>query len=64
MSAAEIIQQIDALPPDQLVEIIQHIHRLEDAGIPESFKQSMAEIQRGESIDLDTILSRPPPPDL
>jgi hypothetical protein len=56
MSLTEIMQEIDALNPEDRWKVLEHTrHSIEDE-IPESFRRGMDEIQRGETIDLDEAL--------
>ena len=56
MSVAEILAQIEALPPKDRWEVLEHTRHLLEAEIPESFTQGMAEIARGDVIELDEAL--------
>ena len=56
MGVSEILHEIDTLPSDQRWEVLEHVRHLVEAEIPESFKQAMAEIERGEVIELDDAL--------
>jgi len=47
---------------EQRREILEHTRRLLEAEIPESFKGAMAEIERGETIELDEALTELDPP--
>ena len=61
MSAQEIIAQINALPPKERDMVFEHIHRLEEAGVPENFRRSMAEALAGRGVDMETALRETPP---
>ncbi len=56
MTAKEVIFLIDALPLKERARVIKHVHEIEDIEVPASFKESMAEAERGELIDLDDAL--------
>jgi len=56
MSVAEILHQIEALPTEERLELMNKFFELTEADVPESLRQSMAEFERGESIDLDDAL--------
>jgi hypothetical protein len=58
MGVAEILQEIKSLPMQQRWEILERTREMLDAEIPESFKQGMREITRGEVIDLDEALEQ------
>jgi len=57
MSVTEILHQIEALPTEERLELVNKLVELREADIPESLRQSMAEAERGELIDLDDALS-------
>jgi hypothetical protein len=56
MSVTEILHQIEALQPKDRWQILEHTRHLLEPEIPESFTQGMAEIERGEVIELDDAL--------
>jgi len=56
MSVAEILHQIEALPAEERLQLLEKIFELPEATIPESLRQSMAEAERGELIDMDDAL--------
>lgn len=56
MSANELLHEIEALPKEQQVWLWEKLSQLTEADIPESLRQSMAEAERGELIDLDDAL--------
>jgi len=62
MGVTEIIHEIETLPTEQRWQILEHTRRLLEAEIPESFKDAMAEIERGETIELDEALTELDPP--
>ena len=53
MGVSEILEEIKSLPTPQRWEILERTREMLDAEIPESFKQGMREIARGEVIELD-----------
>ncbi len=61
MSVAEIIREIETLPTEERLQVLERLSQLTEQDIPESLRQGMAEAQRGELHDLDEILSKPPP---
>jgi hypothetical protein len=61
VSAKEIIAQIDALPPQEREIVFEHVHRLEEANVPENFRRSMAEALAGRGVDMETALHEVPP---
>ena len=58
MGVSEILQEIKSLPVQQRWEILERTRKMLDADIPESFKQGMREIARGEVIELDDALEQ------
>ena len=63
MSAAEIIEQIEALPPNERAEVAKFVAETDDSWVPESFKRGMADAEAGRFVDMETVLSgaKPPP---
>jgi len=56
MGVSEILEEIKSLPTQQRWEILERTREMLDTEIPESFKQGMREIARGEVIELDDAL--------
>jgi hypothetical protein len=56
MGVSEIIEEIKSLPAEQRWEILERTREMLGPEIPESFKQGMREIARGEVIELDEAL--------
>ena len=56
MSVSEILREIQALPTDERLQLTEKILQLNEADIPQSLRESMAEAARGELIDLDDAL--------
>jgi hypothetical protein len=56
MGVSEILQEIKSLPMQQRWEILERTREMLDADIPESFKQGMREIARGDVTELDEAL--------
>ena len=63
MSAQEIIEQIKAMPPAARAEVTRFVLQENASGIPESFKEGMADIAAGRVVDLDTALNERYPGD-
>ena len=61
MSAQDIIEQIKALPSEERAQVIRFVVESNDSGIPEEFKQGMADIAAGRVVELDTALNEPYP---
>ncbi len=56
MGVAEILHEIDILPTEERWKVLEHTRHLVEPEIPESFRDAMEEIQRGEVIELDKAL--------
>ena len=63
MSAAEIIEQIKSLTPEERAEVAKFFVEDDDSWVPESFKRGMADAEAGRFVDMETVLSgaKPPP---
>jgi len=63
MSAAEIIEQIKALSPNERAEVAKFVAETDDSWVPESFKRGMADAEAGRFVDMEIVLSgaKPPP---
>ena len=56
MSAGELLHEIESLPKQERLWLWEKLSQLTEADIPESLRQSIAEAERGELIDLDEAL--------
>ena len=56
MSAIELLHEIESLPKQEKLWLWEKLSQLTEADIPESLRQSIAEVERGELIDLDEAL--------
>ena len=56
MGGSEILDEIKSLPPEQRWQVLERTREMLGPAIPESFKQAMGEIVRGEVIELDEAL--------
>jgi len=56
MGVSEILDEIKSLPPEQRWQVLERTREMLGPEIPESFKQAMGEIVRGEVIELDEAL--------
>jgi hypothetical protein len=56
MSVADILQEIEALPSEERLQLVEKLIKLTEADIPESLRQSIAEAARGEFIEMDEAL--------
>jgi hypothetical protein len=58
MSATELVEQIEALPEQERAKVIEHLHAHAPMWIPESFREGMADIAAGRTVDLDEALAK------
>ena len=56
MGVSEILNEIKSLPPEQRWQVLERTRELLGTESPESFKNAMAEIVRGEVVELDEAL--------
>jgi hypothetical protein len=56
MGVSEILSEIKSLPPEQRWQVLERTREMLGPEIPESFKQGMEEIARGEVLELDEAL--------
>ena len=56
MSASELLHEIEALPKQEQLWLWEKLSQLTDTDIPDSLRQSIAQAERGELIDLDEAL--------
>ena len=56
MSVAELLHEIEALPSEERLRLMEKLVQLTEADLPESLRQSMAEAGRGELIEMDEAL--------
>jgi predicted transcriptional regulator len=56
MGVSEILDEIKSLPAEQRWQILERTREMLGSEIPESFKEGMAEIARGEVIELNEAL--------
>ncbi|MCE0523693.1 MAG: hypothetical protein LV480_12370 [Methylacidiphilales bacterium] len=48
MSVAELLHEIEALPSEERLRLVEKLVQLTEADVPESLRQSMAEAERME----------------
>ncbi|WP_395742544.1 hypothetical protein [Prosthecobacter sp.] len=61
MTAAEVIAEIEGLPPEERELVFLRVHEIEEASVPDSFLQGMEEAMRGELLDIkDDHFQLPP----
>ncbi len=56
MSTNELWREIETLPAREQLVLLERLSALAEAEIPDSLRESMAEADRGELIDLDEAL--------
>jgi hypothetical protein len=56
MSVAELLHEIEALPSEERLRLVEKLIQLTENDVPESLRESMAQASRGELIDLDEAL--------
>jgi hypothetical protein len=56
MGVTELLHEIEALPSEERLRLVEKLVQLTEADVPESLRQSMAEAARGEFIDMDEAL--------
>jgi hypothetical protein len=56
MSVTEIMQEIEALPTQERLRLVEKLVQLTEADVPESLRESMAQAARGEFIAMDEAL--------
>jgi len=56
VSANELLHEIESLPKEERLWLWERLSQLTEVDIPESLRQSLAEAERGELIDLDEAL--------
>ena len=61
MSVTDIIREIQSLPKAERAKLIEYIHSIEEAEIPDSFRQGMADIEAGRVVDMEIALNKAPP---
>ena len=61
MTADEVIAEIAALPRDERTRVLEYVHQLEAAEIPESFRRGMEQALAGRGVDMEIALNEVPP---
>ena len=56
MSVTDILHEIEALPTEERLRLVEKLVQLTESDVPESLRVSMAQAARGELIDLDDAL--------
>jgi len=55
-TVTEILHEIEALPTEERWQVLKQTREMLEADIPESFKEGMAAIARGDTADLDEVM--------
>jgi hypothetical protein len=63
MSAEQVIEEFKALPPREREQVAEFVLKADDSWIPLEFKQGMADIAAGRTMDLDEALKELDKPD-
>jgi hypothetical protein len=58
MSVSEILHEIEALPTEERLRLVEKLVQLTEADVPESLRESVAQAERGEFIDMDEALKK------
>jgi hypothetical protein len=61
MSVQELIKELNALPLDERMKVVDAVLSADDSWIPESFRQGMKDIEEGRVVDMETALYEKPP---
>ena len=63
MSAAEIIEQFKALPPNERAEVAKFVVANDDSWVPDEFKEAIEDLEAGRLVDMEVVMSgaKPPP---
>jgi len=56
MSVSELLREIQALPQEERLQLVEQLVQLSEDDIPQSFREGMAEAARGKFIELDDVL--------
>ena len=55
-TVTEILHEIEALPPEQRWQVLERTRKTLESEIPESFKEGMAAIARGDTAELSEVM--------
>jgi hypothetical protein len=56
MSVVELLHEIEALPSEERLRLVEKLVQFTEADVPESLRQSMEEEARGDLIEMDDAL--------
>jgi len=57
MGVTELLHEIEALPSEERLRLVEKLVQLTEADVPESLRESMAQAERGELIEMDEALT-------
>jgi hypothetical protein len=61
MTATQIIEEIQTLPPDDRARVVEYVRRVEDGVMPASFLEALDELHEGKTIPIaDEHFDNPP----
>jgi len=61
MTATQIIEEIQTLPPDDRARVVEYVRRVEDGAMPASFPEALGELREGKTIPIaDEHFDNPP----
>ena len=55
-TVTEILHEIKALPTEERWQVLKQAREMLESEIPESFKEGMAAIARGETVELGEVM--------
>ena len=61
MTATKIIEEIQALTPDDRARVVEYVRRVEDGEIPAGFLEALDELRDGQTIPIDDAHFDVPP---
>jgi predicted transcriptional regulator len=61
VSVTDIIREIQSLSKAERAKLIEFVHSIEEAEIPDSFRRGMADIEAGRVVDMEAALNKAPP---
>jgi len=64
MSATELIEQFKNLPAKERAQVTKYVVEHDDSWIPDEFKEAMRDAGAERFVDMETALSKTPPPHL
>jgi hypothetical protein len=62
MSAAEVIAEIETLPPAERATVLDHFLQVREEEIPPALARGMADALAGRGYDMERVMNGEPPP--